>query len=1000
MTFPRAGAPAQASPSGSLPVLATNPPSGSRSGPPRGEFRRRGRLRTGVLVAVLFTALVGAAAAPGVATPGRGEDVGPPIGPSDPASCAPSPGWAPSAHHRTESGTFHAYTGNGYLGTRVPPSGGGYAETGGRTGWPLFTPGYDGAFVSGLYGRGPEVTAGRQVLAALPSWTGLDLTVDGETYGAVTPQARISHYRQTLFLRCGFVRTSLTWATADGRRTDLVLDVLTSRDDPHTGAVRLRMTPHWDGRATVTDRIDGRGARRLIPAKARDIGGGGPGTVTIPFRTTSAPLKANKARQTNKAKQTQEATNKAMKAQEAQESKQTQKTRSATRKAQKGETGALSSTLRAPGRTAGPMTEAGGPTTRAGTSLSARQSSTFAVRAGRTYEAAKYVGVDTSLTARSPVAAATAASLRAADRGWPALFAAHTAAWRALWSSDVEVPGRPDLQLWSRASQYGLLSATRKGSGDSVGPAGLSSDNYAGLIFWDAETWMFPALLATRPELARTVLEYRYRTRSAARANAHKLGFQGLFYPWTSAGHGEIWSECHSWRPPHCVTQNHLQSDIALAAWQYWLTTGDKAWLRERGWPLLKGIAEFWADRATRNPDGSYSVDEVAGPDEYSNGVDDGVFTNAGAATALRDASLAARALGRTAPDAWQTVADGLRIPYDPKRKIFLQYAGYADTKIKQADTVMLLYPLEWPMPAGAAAATLDHYAALTDPEGPAMTDSVHAVDAAAIGEPGCATYTYLQRSIRPFVRGPFGLFSEARGDKAGADDPLSGMPAQDFVTGKGGFLQVFTHGLTGSRPRQGAVHLDPTLPPQLRRGVTVRGLRLHSSTYDIAIGPATTRVTLTGGPPFKVESPDRRERFTVDASSPAVLRTRRPDLAPTSNAARCRPVSATSEEPGLYAEAAVDGSTTTAWSPAADRASLTVDMGAPARRFRAVTPKWGVAPASYSVETSTDRHTWTEAPDNAPTQPARYVRLTVRTSGPKGPAPALREVTVTAPVQ
>ena len=39
---------------------------------------------------------------------------------------------------------------------------------------------------------------------------------------------------------------------------------------------------------------------------------------------------------------------------------------------------------------------------------------------------------------------------------------------------------------------------------------------------------------------------------------------------------------------------------------------------------------------------------------------------------------------------------------------------------------------------------------------------------------------------------------------------------------------------------------------------------------------------------------------------------TRRPDLAPTTNLARCNPATATSEEPGLYAEAAVDGSEAT----------------------------------------------------------------------------------------
>lgn len=399
------------------------------------------------------------------------------------------------------------------------------------------------------------------------------------------------------------------------------------------------------------------------------------------------------------------------------------------------------------------------------------------MRAGRTYTFEKYVGVDTALTSAAPRASARKAARRAAGRGWSGVLTANAAAWRRAWAADVSVPSSPELQKWLRAAQYGLLASTRAGSRDSIAPAGLTSDNYAGMVFWDAEIWMYPGLLATRPELARPVVEYRYRTRDAARANARKLGFQGLFYPWTSASRGDLWSECQSWNPPHCVTQNHLQGDVSLAVWQYYLATGDRDWLAGRGWPLLEGIADFWASRATANDDGSYSVKEVAGPDEYSNGVTDGVFTNAVAATALRNATRAAQLLGRTAPVRWKRVADGLRIPYDPGRKLFLQYAGYNDQTIKQADTVLLIYPLEWPMEPGAAAATLDHYAARTDPDGPAMTDSVHAIDAAAIGEPGCATYTYLQRAVRPFMRGPYALFSEARGAKAGAQDPCRASP-------------------------------------------------------------------------------------------------------------------------------------------------------------------------------------------------------------------------------
>ncbi|OLO31123.1 haloacid dehalogenase [Streptomyces sp. MNU77] len=833
---------------------------------------------------------------------------------------APGTSWAPTSTRFGEAAGYDPYIGNGYLGHRVPPAGAGYAATGEKTGWPLYTPRYDGAFVSGLYARDKAVSEGREVIAALPSWTNIDVAVGEETLGPDTPADRISHYRQTVFLSCGLVRTSLRWTTADGRATDLVYDVLADRSDVHTGAVRLRMTPRWSGAATVTGRLDDRGARRVTlreDGTFRTLGTGIEGAVAQAMRRGSGVVES----------------------------------------------------LRPAARTSPGATP---------------------VRAGRTYTFEKYVGVDTALTSRAPAEDAREAAHRAARRGWDRVFAANEAAWREAWSADVLVPGDPELQGWLRSAQYGLLASTRRGSSDSIAPAGLTSDNYAGMVFWDAETWMFPGLLATRPELARSVVEYRYRTRDAARANAEKYGHRGLFYPWTSASRGRMDSECQSWDPPHCLTQNHLQGDVSLAVWQYYLATGDRDWLAARGWPLLRGIAEFWESRATANADGSYSVNDVAGPDEYSNGVDDGVFTNAVAATALRNATRAARLLGQSPPAAWNEVADGLRIPYDAEKKVFLQYAGYNGSTIKQADTVLLTYPLEWPMEPGAAAATLDYYAARTDPDGPAMTDSVHAIDAAEIGEPGCSTYTYLRRSVRPFVRGPYELFSEARGDKAGAEDPLSGFPADDFLTGKGGFLQVFTHGLTGLRLREDGVRLDPTLPPQLHEGVTLKGLRYRDATYEVGIGPRTTTVRLTSGTPFTVHTARGPRRL----SSTLELPTRRPDLTPTADAARCRPVAATSEAPGLYAEAAVDGAPATSWSPDGAEGSLTVDLGAKPLRLASVTPVWSdTAPASYTVETSLDGRFWRPylAGDTA-----RKVRVTVRAEDPEKPV-GLAELRVEA---
>lgn len=191
-----------------------------------------------------------------------------------------------------EAEGYDPYVGNGYLGHRVPPAGAGYAVRPEKTGWPLYTPRYDGAFVTGLYGSEPGTTEGREVLAALPSWTPLDLRVGPETFGADTPPGRISDYRQTLFLGCGLVRTSLRWTTADGRATDLVYEVLTDRSDVHAGAVRLTLTPRWTGTATVTGRLDGRGARRMTVAADgtfRTHGTGVDGAVVQTLRPDAGP---------------------------------------------------------------------------------------------------------------------------------------------------------------------------------------------------------------------------------------------------------------------------------------------------------------------------------------------------------------------------------------------------------------------------------------------------------------------------------------------------------------------------------------------------------------------------------------------------------------------------------------------------------------------------------------------------------------------------------------
>ncbi|MEV0032742.1 discoidin domain-containing protein [Nocardia sp. NPDC050793] len=833
----------------------------------------------------------------------------------------------------------HPFVGNGYLGLRVPPHGIGYTATGEKTGWPLYTPAFDGAFVAGLYSHTPAVADDREVVAAIPNWSGLTVRIGASEYTPDTPAAQISRFRQTLDWRCGVVRTKLTWTIEEGKSVDLDYAVLADRSDQHVGAVRLTVVPRWSGELVLTDVLDGAGARRIT---ATDAGASDQDSIHVGFRTEGT-----------------------------------------------GVTGAVTSVLRLPSdqaqRTEDRTVTANG--------LTARQEFRLQVRAGETYEVTKFVGVDTAHTAPDPAAAASAAARRASERGWSTVLADSAAAWRALWRGDIAVPGRSDVQSWVRGALYALYASTNPQQDNSISPVGLSSDNYAGAIFWDADLWMFPALVQLAPDLAKSIVEYRFRTLPAAQANAQRLGYRGAFYPWTSTSRGDL-AECHSWNPPHCLTQIHLQGDISLAAWQYYLATGDQGYLRERIWPIMKSLAEFWTARVTSNPDGSYSIDNVAGPDEYSNGVRDAVYTNAVAALALRNASEAAQVLGTTPPPEWTGIADRLRMPFDQQRQVFLQYDGYQSTPIKQADTVLLLYPLEWPMPQSVSTRLLEYYAQRTDPDGPAMTDSVHAIGAAGIGMPGCVTHTFIDRAARPFVRAPFGQFAEARGEKAGAHDPLAGAPAFTFVTAAGGFLQSFTNGLLGLRLRQDEVVVDPILPPELSSGITVTGMHWQGRTFDAQIGPDETTIVLTDGAPMPVRTSSSVRTIEVDQK--LTINTRRPDLSATENLARCKPVTTSSAESGKYGDAAVDGSPATGWTPASSDATLTIDLGA-STDIEQIVPRWaGPEQPAYTISVSSDTEHWTPVAVEPPGRPGRAQFVRIRLSGAAlGAMPSLSELEI-----
>ena len=405
----------------------------------------------------------------------------------------------------------------------------------------------------------------------------------------------------------------------------------------------------------------------------------------------------------------------------------------------------------------------------------------------------------------------------AVHEGEEALMQAHYRLWDELWQGDIRIEGDDDAQRIVRFALFNLYSSCRGGSRLSIPPMGLSLQGYNGHIFWDTELWMYPPMLLLNQDIARSMLDYRFDRLPAARKKALAYGYRGAMFPWESDDSGEEATPTHALTGPF---EHHITADIGIACWNYYCVTRDVRWLQREGYPLLKEIADFWTSRVTRNQDGSYSIHNVTGADEYANGVTDNAFTNGAASLALKYACQAAEICGEKVPEIWWEIGENIRV-LQFENGVTREHSTYKGEMIKQADANLLAYPLGLITDEYRQRQDLEYYAERIDQkDGPAMSYSVYCVQYARIGEADKA-YEMFRRCYEPNLRKPFGVISET---------PTSNNPY--FMTGAGGLLQAVLNGFCGLQiTDEGIVQLPSVLPSHWKR-VTVTGVGSDKKTY------------------------------------------------------------------------------------------------------------------------------------------------------------------------
>ena len=508
----------------------------------------------------------------------------------------------------------------------------------------------------------------------------------------------------------------------------------------------------------------------------------------------------------------------------------------------------------------------------------------LADRCSRTLERAQALGVE---------------RLEADQRAWMDRF----------WAdADVTVDGDDSTQQAVRWHLLQLAQASGSIHEAGIAAKGVTGSGYEGHYFWDTEVYVVPFLARTRPEIARSLLRFRWRLLDDARERARVLGHRGALYPWRTINGQEASSYYAAG-----TAQYHINAAVAYALEQYTQATGDIDFLAREGAEILVETARLWEDLGfydhprpstdrrddTGAPEESprFHIHGVTGPDEYTTVVNDNLYTNVMARSNLQFAARTVRRLAVERPreaealarrvdldpaeiEAWERAAAAMYLPFDPIAQIHPQDEAflarepwefdatpvenyplllhyhplviYRHQVLKQADVVLAMFLRPELFDHGQTRRNFEYYDPLTTGDS-SLSAAVQSIVATRIGKTDLAM-DYFDQTLRLDL------------------DDLHGNTDQGVhVAASAGVWSALVRGFGGFDDDGERITITPRLPARWP-ALTFR-CRHHATLLEIRVETDATTVTVIDGPPVAVEIASTPVEAAV--GNPAVVMTR-----------------------------------------------------------------------------------------------------------------------------
>jgi trehalose/maltose hydrolase-like predicted phosphorylase len=580
---------------------------------------------------------------------------------------------------------------NGYIGINVASAGPFFeldtpVDGDVINGWPLFSRRQTFAGLAGFYDLQPTTNATNyawldqygeeSVISGIPHWAGLVLDLGGGDYlDATVDNSTISDYITTYDYKAGVLSWDYKWTPRQNSSGSFRISyqLFTNKLDINQAVVQLSITPSKSGNASVVNVIDGYSAVRTDFVKS---GSDGDAIYTavkpVGISTVTAWVYA------------------ALDGDDAFD---------------------LSSAALVSGKPYIHQNDS-----------SIAQSVNVEFSAGKTVTIAKFVGAASTDAFSDPRKTAKKAALDAKKKGFQDLLRSHVSEWAQVMPDgsvdDFTLPNgtlpddpfiiesavtavvNPYYLLQNTVGKNALQRVNNAPVNDwSIPVGGLSSDSYAGMIFWDADVWMQPGLVAAFPESAKRITNYRaakyqqaianVKTAYASSQNKTVFSSDAAIFPWTSGRYGSCTGTGPCWDYEY-----HLNGDIAISLVNQWVVSGDTETFQNEHFPIYNSVATVYGDLLKKN--GSYyTLTNMTDPDEYANNKDAGGYTMPLIAKTLLNANAFRRQFGKDENATWNEMAANVLIIRE--NDVTLEYTTMNNSvAVKQADVVLRTFPLDY----------------------------------------------------------------------------------------------------------------------------------------------------------------------------------------------------------------------------------------------------------------------------------------------------------------